>query len=65
MSYRSLTPDKRGRVSNPDLPGSYWQDQDDNGRDAGWGAGARSPRRSDSAWDDGGSGFFVAIRAVT
>ncbi|HEY2313860.1 MAG TPA: transglycosylase domain-containing protein, partial [Streptosporangiaceae bacterium] len=42
-------------MSNPDLPGPYWQDQDD----AAYGAarlrtGADSPRRADSAWDDGG-----------
>jgi membrane peptidoglycan carboxypeptidase len=45
-------------VSNPDLPGPYWQDQDGVGYDAGWRAVPGSPRRGDSPWDDGSAGFW-------
>jgi membrane peptidoglycan carboxypeptidase len=40
-------------VSNPDLPGPYWQDQGDGGYDSGWRAGRDVPSRQQPAWDDG------------
>jgi membrane peptidoglycan carboxypeptidase len=45
-------------VSNPDLPGPYWQDQDGAGYDAGWRGVAGSPPRVESPWDDGNAGFW-------
>ena len=51
---RPLIPDQRGRVSNPDLSGSYWQDQDDADYGAGGVPGRTARGAADSPWDDGG-----------
>ncbi len=45
-------------MSNPDLPGPYWQDQDGAGYDAGWRAGPGSRPRAETPWDDGNAGFW-------
>jgi membrane peptidoglycan carboxypeptidase len=44
-------------VSNPDLPGPYWQEQDEAGYSSGWRSGRSRPARAESAWDDG-AGFW-------
>ncbi len=39
-------------MSNPDLSGQYWQDQDDAGYGSGWRTGAGLPGREQTPWDD-------------
>jgi membrane peptidoglycan carboxypeptidase len=46
-----LDPDQRGRVSNQDLPGPYWQDQDNSGYRRSSSDGGSSGRKAE--WDDG------------
>jgi membrane peptidoglycan carboxypeptidase len=44
-------------VSNSDLPGPYWQEQDEAGYGSGWRSGRARPPRAESPWDDG-AGFW-------
>jgi membrane peptidoglycan carboxypeptidase len=44
-------------VSNRDLPGPYWQEQDEADDGSGWRSGRPRPARAESAWDDG-AGFW-------
>jgi membrane peptidoglycan carboxypeptidase len=44
-------------VSNRDLPGPYWQEQDGADYGSGWRSGRSRPARAESAWDDG-AGFW-------
>ena len=44
-------------MSNRDLPGPYWQEQDEAGYGSGSRSGRSGPARAESAWDDG-AGFW-------
>lgn len=44
-------------MSNPDLPGPYWQDQDDADYGSGWRSGPARPAPAESPWDDA-AGFW-------
>jgi membrane peptidoglycan carboxypeptidase len=44
-------------VSNQDLPGPYWQDQDNAGYGDAWRGSSNGAPRSDSPWEDG-AGFW-------
>jgi hypothetical protein len=50
-------------VSNPDLSGPYWQDQDDAGYGSARRASPGPTSRQQSAWDDGG-GFWRDDRSA-
>ncbi|HYK26953.1 MAG TPA: transglycosylase domain-containing protein [Streptosporangiaceae bacterium] len=43
-------------MSNPDLPGSYWDQQDDNG--SGWRSNGNGSSHNVSPWDNGGAQFW-------
>jgi len=45
-------------VSNPELPRSYWQDQDDAGYGLGWRGSQNGAPRDQSPWDDSGAHFW-------
>jgi membrane peptidoglycan carboxypeptidase len=51
----AVPPDQRGRVSNPDWPGPYWQDQQDQG--PGWRNRQGGAQHEQSPWEDSG-GFW-------
>ncbi|HTA02323.1 MAG TPA: transglycosylase domain-containing protein, partial [Streptosporangiaceae bacterium] len=51
-------------MSNPELPGPYWQDQGGVGYGAGPRGGFGGPQGADSPWDDG-AGFWRDDRAST